>query len=112
LEGQRATRIARWLDVIVRTQSFLSLTSSDEWLSAAALAERLASHGYWLTETAPTARLEYVVHQLEHLRGPDGQRYFASVQILDPRGRPLLLYKQARRIRQPSDRLSAATRSA
>lgn len=97
---------------MVRAGSFLRLTSSDEWLSAAAIAERLEEHGYWPAEAAAPARLAHVTDQLEHLRAPGGQQYFTSIEILDARGRPLTLYKQASRIRRPSRRLPAATRSA
>jgi hypothetical protein len=78
---------------------FLSLTASNEWLTARQILERLTAGHYWESESPAVPvhqRLEYVVGQLESLSDSQGNLLFAGVEMLDPRGVPVRVYKQMR----------------
>jgi hypothetical protein len=76
---------------------FLALTASDEWLTAPQILERLTTGSYWESEQSliPVQhRLEYVIRQLESLKNLQGKLLFASVETLNPSGKPVHVYKQ------------------
>jgi hypothetical protein len=83
----------------VQGATFVALTATDAWLTASQVVGLLEQAGYsWPAGVRddPVQRLSHVLRQLHSLRDRQGRLAFASLEILGPDGKPVLVYKQQR----------------
>ena len=83
-------------------ETFLTLTATDDWLTAEELVKRLEAGGFWSTyfpRVSAEQRMAYTIHCLNTLVDQNDKPLFASLEILGRNGKIQRVYKQERLLR-------------